>query len=211
MALREIDRPPEVALCFGPRRTCRRHRLRHLPLIRFRLKSEVRRARGRSFRGLLSSYRSVFGRRLRRRLTVVRRRSCCVRYNVITRKHASLRPEFVVIRIRDVVQQCFVGAVDIEFLTPKYHRPYGPGPHNDDAALRADILPPPSRPAHIHDHRRFFYGKQGIKVTSRIHPVPTLSSVAEIAPFPDRSPILRGISPASGRCFHQQGGKCTTS
>jgi hypothetical protein len=50
------------------------------------------------------SYSSLVWRRLRGRLTVDCRRGCCVRYNVKSRKHASLRPKLVVIRVHNIVQ-----------------------------------------------------------------------------------------------------------
>ena len=111
------------------------------------------------------SYSSAVGRRLRGRLTVARRRGCCVRYNVKSRKHASLRPELVVIRIHDVVQQRLVRGIDIKCLAPDGQNANGPDSVNDDAAVRANLSPSADLDRPIFDHHgRSLYGQYGIQV-----------------------------------------------
>jgi hypothetical protein len=114
--------------------------------------------------GYLPDYSSVVWRRLRGRLTVDRGRGCCVRYNVKSRKHASLRPELVVIRVHNIVQSRLVRRIDIKCLTPDGQSVHGADSHNHDAAVRADIFFSTDLDGPVFDHRRSLCGLHRIQI-----------------------------------------------
>jgi hypothetical protein len=85
------------------------------------------------------------------------RRCCGVRYNVESRKHASLRPEFVVIRVHNIVQSRLVRRINFKCLTPEGQRGHGSDSHNQDAAVRADIFFSTDLDGPVFDHRSRYW------------------------------------------------------
>jgi hypothetical protein len=106
------------------------------------------------WRNTCSDSSSVVWRRLRGRLAVDYRRCCRFRYNVESGKHASLRPELVVIRVHNIVQSRLVRRIDFKCLTQDGHSVHGSDSHNHDAAARAAIFLSTDLDRPVFDHRR---------------------------------------------------------
>lgn len=111
------------------------------------------------------SYSSAAGRRLRGKLAVDCRRGCGVRYDVKSRKHASLRPELVVIRVHNIVQYRLARGIDIKCLPPDSQSAHGSDSHHHDAAVRADIFSSADLDGPIFDHHgRSLCGQYRIQI-----------------------------------------------